>query len=70
MTGLEFYFKAFHELLTERRESGLIPWSSIIKWGKYNNCDNIDRLTRYIRAMESVQRQKENERCSNSNRSK
>jgi hypothetical protein len=70
MTGLDFYFNAYQELLTERGEMGVIPWSSIIRWAEYNNCDHVDRLMKYIRAMESVQRQKENERRSNSNRGK
>lgn len=70
MTGLDFYFKAYNELLTERRESGLIPWSSIIKWAEHNGYDDIDKLMRYIRAMEAKQRQREDERRSNNNRGK
>lgn len=71
MPGLEFYFQAFQELITERdigtiigpkRDIGTIigpiPQSAIINWANYNQLDfgETKKLSKYIRAMESAQR--------------
>ena len=65
MTGLDFYFQAYQELLTERN-GGAIPWSSIIKWCEYNQFDDVNRLVKYVRALEITQRQVDGRRKDNS----
>ena len=57
-SGLQIYYQAFQDLFTEKQTgfagSGVIPWSSILKWGKYHQVDDVDKLMRYIRALETA----------------
>ena len=62
LPGLEFYFQCYRDLDCDRGISmaglGPIPWSSIIKWCqvyRINAVSGIQRMVRYVRAMESAE---------------
>ncbi len=58
-TGLEFYFSAYQDLVTERvsgMSQGQIPWSKIVTWCNHygiTDTNEIDTINRYIRAIEA-----------------
>lgn len=63
MPGVDIYWTAYHELQSDRHQGmalGPIPWSSIVRWAELNglgDVHDISVLTRYIRAMESADRE-------------
>lgn len=59
LTGLDFYFTAYRELMYDRPVGmtlGPIPWSSVVKWGELHGLDveEIAVLDHHIRAMEKA----------------
>jgi len=59
VNGLEFYWKAFSDLSSDRdigMGEGPIPWSAIHQWGTRNKIwgDDFERLTMIIRGMDEV----------------
>lgn len=52
---LFMYLEAFYELDSERSD-GLIPWTSIIRYGEYHEFDDeqMDNLLCYVRKLDQV----------------
>lgn len=61
---LEFEWHAYFDLQTCRSQGfsgpGPIPWDSVVDYGRYHGLDRdeIDRLIRLVRAMETVVRER------------
>ena len=71
MAGLEIYFKAYQDLLTERAVGmsiGLIPWYSIVRWCKHysiTKINDIENVIRYVRALETAANEWQKNRAEN-----
>lgn len=61
--GLEVYLDAFTTLRNDRQigfDVGFIPWNSVVTWCQfhgYTDADDIAVFERYVREMESVERE-------------
>ena len=54
-SDLIIYFNAFFDLVSDRRENGFIPWSSVIQYSIYYEFDSIqtEKLLFFIRALDA-----------------
>ncbi len=62
---LYLYLEAFYELDSERSD-GLIPWTSIVRYGEYHQFDleQMDDLLYFVRQMDHVVTTHRNEKLS------